>query len=480
MTLVETAPPMISEKPAPAAPEVVAAKTTMAEGGLESIRYGLIQTDISRNTACWMVAFFMAALFAVPILQLAIEAKRGQGYPSLDLLDPPKNAAAALATGDARQSVRELKWLLNKDNLTRYEERLADNNAIKQKIQPRVQYALTKYLGFGNSMAIVARDGLKPSGWLYYQLGIDYIAGPGMLDPAFIRNQESLFFNDGEDDINCDPRKAIIRFHNDCAKAGVHLVFVPAPCKPMIQPAQLDRRLRFTGAIPTPNNRDYDRFVSELRAAGVDVYDQFIPKTLRSDDEPRYLEQDTHWTPQWMEEVARGLTEHVKSRVSLSSSQRQWKAEPMTVARVGDIVDALNLPDNQALFKPQEVTINRVVDAEAGTPLSSNADADVLVIGDSFSNIFHGKEKGWGEAAGFPEQIARFLDRDVEIMVRDGSAATDLRHELAERSQPLQGKRLIVWQVAMHELVVSNWQIIPINHNQTDATDAPAMTKAHP
>ena len=463
MTLVETAPPRTMEQ---RAAEVVPAMTTMAEGGLESIRYGLIQTDISRSTARWMVALFMLGLFAVPILQIAVEAKRGEGFQSLDLLKPPKNAAVALAKGDVRQSVDEMKWLLNKDNLTRYEEKLADNNVIKQKIQPRVQYAMTKYLGFGNSMAIVARDGLKPNGWLYYQLGLDYIAGPGLLDPSFIKNQESLFFNDGEDDINCDPRKAIIRFHKDCEKAGVHLVYVPAPCKQMIQPGQIGGRLKINGEMPTPNNRDYERFVADLRAAGVDVFDHFIPKTIRADDEPRYLAQDTHWTPQWMEQVARQLSDHVTSRASLPASQRQWKVEPTQVARVGDIVDALNLPDDQTVFEPQEVTIHKVVDAETGKALESKADADVLVIGDSFSNIFHGKEKGWGEAAGFPEQIARFLGRDVEIMVRDGSAASDLRRELAERDEPLKGKRVIVWQVAMHELVVSNWQVIPIESSQ--------------
>jgi alginate O-acetyltransferase complex protein AlgJ len=229
----------------------------------------------------------------------------------------------------------------------------------------------------------------------------------------------------------------------------------------------MGRRLRFAGEAPTPNNRDYERFVAELRAAGVDVFDGFIPKTIRAEDEPRYLEQDTHWTPQWMERVARELSEHVKSRMSLPASQRRWKVEPSQVARVGDIVDALNLPDDQTLFEPQEVTINQVVDVETGKPLESKPDADVLLIGDSFSNIFHGKEKGWGEAAGFPEQIARFLGRDIEIMVRDGSAATDLRRELAARDEPLKGKRVIVWQVAMHELVVSNWDVIPIDSNRS-------------
>jgi hypothetical protein len=61
--------------------------------------------------------------------------------------------------------------------------------------------------------------------------------------------------------------------------------------------------------------------------------------------------------------------------------------------------------------------------------------------------------------------------------VRDGSATSDLRRELAERPEPFRRKRLIIWEVAMHELVVGNWQIIPINSNQSDATKA---TKPQP
>lgn len=472
MTVLETTlPPKLD------APVDAAGPTTMEQGGTESLPQGVIRTDVSRSTAKWMTILFVAGIFALPAMQLAVGLVRGDRLQELDLLKPPAKSALALSKGDVRGAARELKWLLKKDNLHAYEEALKDNSYAKRLVQPRVQLAMSSYFGFGNPMAIIARDGFKPNGWLYYQLGVDYLAGPGLLDPNYIHLQEQGYLDEGDEDVNCDPRKAIVRFHEDCARAGVHLVYVPVPVKPMIVPAQMGRRLRFTGEIPTPNNRDYERFIADLRAAGVDVFDSYVPKTIRADDEPRFLEQDTHWTPQWMEQVARELAGHVKGRVSLPPSDRAWKVEPTRVARVGDVVDALNLPDDQTLFQPQEVTINRVLGADTGKPLESNPDADVLVIGDSFSNIFHGKRKRWGDAAGFPEQIARFLGRDVDIMVRDGSAASDLRRELAGRPQPLRGKRVIIWEVAMHELVFANWQVIPIDANQSDAA---VVTKAQP
>ena len=48
----------------------------------------------------------------------------------------------------------------------------------------------------------------------------------------------------------------------------------------------------------------------------------------------------------------------------------------------------LRLPDDQAMFEPETVTIEPVVTAD-GTPWSKSADAEVLVLGDSFVEGVH-------------------------------------------------------------------------------------------
>jgi len=54
---------------------------------------------------------------------------------------------------------------------------------------------------------------------------------------------------------------------------------------------------------------------------------------------------------------------------------------------VGDIVDMLKLPEGQSFFQPQTVTIHQVQDV-AGAPWEPDPTGDVLLLGDSFTNVF--------------------------------------------------------------------------------------------
>ncbi len=197
----------------------------------------------------------------------------------------------------------------------------------------------------------------------------------------------------------------------------------------------------------------------------MDVFDEFAPRTLTPGTEPLFLEQDTHWTPQWMETVAAQLAEHIKKQISLPAPSYPFAviSEEADAERVGDIVDTLHLPGNQKLFPPQEATIHRVIDAKTKEARPWREDSDVLFIGDSFSNIYSAKQMGWGTAAGFPYQLSKHLGRDLDALIKNGGAASELREQLDERPQPLKGKRLVIWEVAQHELTCSNWKVLPIS-----------------
>src|SRR6267142_3435222 len=323
---------------------VAAESTSMSFSGLESLQKGLIHTDISPKIARWMVGLFIGGLAIVPLTQLIVELLSPHRHvQELDLFRAPQ-VDSRMGEGRLHHSARVLKAWVNKEHLAKYEDDLKEQSIIRHVIQPRVQLAMTKYLGFGNAAAIVAREKfVRPNGWLFYQLGVDYLAGPGMLHPDFIKHRERKMFDEGEEDVCADPRKAIIQFHKDCQAAGAHLVFVPVPVKPAIQPAKLEGR-RLKHPEPVAQNRDYAKFVADLRAAGVDVFDEFAPTTLKPGMEPLYLEQDTHWTPQWMETVAAQLAEHIKKQVSLPAPNYPFAvvSEEADAARVGDIVDTLH------------------------------------------------------------------------------------------------------------------------------------------
>jgi hypothetical protein len=163
-----------------------------------------------------------------------------------------------------------------------------------------------------------------------------------------------------------------------------------------------------------------------------------------------------------MEHVAKELAEHVKAKVKLPPARLDVKVEEEEVENFGDIVVTLGLPKSQTLFEPQTVTIHRVLDAASGEPIAFREDADVVFLGDSFSNIYSAPQMNWGDAAGLHYQLARELGRPIDALVENGQSATVLRQKLANRKDPLKGKRVLVWEVAMHELCKSNWKVVPI------------------
>ena len=73
------------------------------------------------------------------------------------------------------------------------------------------------------------------------------------------------------------------------------------------------------------------------------------PPALAPGEPPRFLAQDTHWTPAWMEAVAGQLARFVREQAPLPAvPPPAWKVVPQPVSRVGDMVDMLKLPAGPA------------------------------------------------------------------------------------------------------------------------------------
>jgi alginate O-acetyltransferase complex protein AlgJ len=101
-----------------------------------------------------------------------------------------------------------------------------------------------------------------------------------------------------------------------------------------------------------------------------------------------------------------------------------------------------------------------VVQAD-GSPWRSSREADVLVLGDSFSNIYTLESLGWGTSAGFVEQLSYGLRRPVDRLVQNDQGAFATRAMLGRDSRRLDGKRVLVYQFAARELAFGDWQVIP-------------------
>jgi hypothetical protein len=405
-----------------------------------ALKRGIIHTDVSPGVARGMVAAFVFMIVAVPLGQVVYELARQERVQALDVFT---------------------HWPTRTTN-RQYEQELEKSSAVRRGVQPYVQYGLTRWGGFGNVKATVGRDG-----WLFYTPGVDAVTGPGFLDPDVLYLRRKRALDEGHaEPLHPDPRPAVLQFRRDLAARGVRLVLLPVADKATVQGSQLTGRLDPRQPVSVPHNPDVARFAREMRAAGVGVSYPF-PGLVGSWEEPRYLVQDTHWTPQFMDRVARGLAANIRDSGVLPPppAPRAFAVETKPVSRVGDLVDMLQLPAGQSIFRPQAVEVQQVFAPGGGLWQPSRA-ADVLLLGDSFTNIYSAPEMGWGESAGFAEHLALHLGRDLDVIaVNDnGASATRqaLARDLARGKDRLAGKKLVVWEFAARELAVGDWRPVEL------------------
>ncbi len=405
----------------------------------ENLRRGIIRTEISRPMAAVLVSAFLIFIYAIPVGQAVLEKKDGQDILIADLFRHAPTRA----------------------RLKQFEDDLEQASYPKAWTQPRLQEALTRWGRVGNKKAVVGQ-----SGWLYYKPGITYVGGPAFLDPRSLDGRVRAALDAGEPPLSPDPRVAIVAFNKVLAERGIKLVVFPVPDKAMLQPLELHGRGDARQIQPVPVNPDFERLLGDLRAAGVVVFDA-TPPALGPGEPPRYLEQDTHWTPGWMEAVAGDLAHYLREtrilpREPNPAAPKLTRVE-LPVSRVGDIVDMLKLTDGQTIFPPRTVTIHQVHDA-AGAEWEPDPKGDVLLLGDSFSNIYTLDQMGWGSAAGFGPQLAFALGRGVDVIAQNDSGAFATRQalarELAGDPQRLAGKRVVVWEFASRELAVGDWKAV--------------------
>jgi hypothetical protein len=400
------------------------------------LKRGIIDTRISRGVAIAMTVLFLLLIYSVPIAQVVLEKKGGDDVMELDLF----------------------RHLPTKERLRQFEDDLVQASYVKEAVQPRVQSWLTRWGRVGNKMAVVGQGG-----FLYYRPGISLLAGPGFLEPDVLRGRERVALESGDPAVQPDPRPAILAFAKALAQRHTKLVLFPVPDKAMLQPIELHGR-GGGDRIPVPRNTDWARFVNEMGAAGILIYDP-SPSELVRGERSRFLVQDTHWTPEWMQEVAMGLALFVKRSANLESPEPvpAWREDAQIVERVGDVVDMLKLPEGQALFAPQRVEIHQIQD-ETGAPWQPDPDADVLLLGDSFTNVFSLEPMGWGEAAGLAPQLARALGRNVDVIAQNDSGAFATRElllqELEGGRDRLARKKVVIWEFASRELAVGDWKNI--------------------
>ena len=86
----------------------------------------------------------------------------------------------------------------------------------------------------------------------------------------------------------------------------------------------------------------------------------------------------------------------------------------------------------------------------------SDPTAEIVLLGDSFTNIYSAKSLNWGERAGFAEHLAMNLGQPLDVIAKNGQASTGVRLDLARRGrEELKKKKTVIWAIAARDLFLS-------------------------
>ena len=445
------------------------------------------RTEFSGGVKWMLLVAGLATLFGVPAGQAYREMRTsdGDGHDGtrpqcLEIFQALPRALAAY-----RQSSGSWRSRLLRSNavvvqaMEDYEKDVQAESFLTRWGVPWTQEMLI-YAGSGNEKGYVGRDR-----WLFYRPGIDYCTGPGFLDPQYLARETNVPARP-QPARQPDPRAAIFQFQRQLAERNIRLVVMPVPGKATIHPERFSSRYgrRRLGI----HNPSYRRLLHQLEAEGVlvcDVTDALVAYRQRTGN-AAYLATDTHWRPAAMELAAEQLARLIEEKIAFDTARgnSRWRRMSRQVTNLGDIASMLKLRPNQTLFDQEEVTIHPVVEA-VGTPWQPDSAAEVLLLGDSFANIYSLQMMNWGAAAGLAEQLSYALGRSVDTITRNDQGAFATREllgrELSRGADRLAGKKVVVWQFAARELLVGDWKLLDMTPRpSTDTEGHTAPSTANP
>ena len=425
-------------------------------------------TQLTKPVKWFLVLSFLVTICAIPLIQYFIELRSDRAATKSWLPKAFSVFSFADQSRELEKIGRQGGGLLNTLDLTRFinakimekgarfESTIEEESWLQKVAAPSVETVLIRVLGSGSQNVYCGRDG-----WLFFRPTIEYLTGPGFLDPAALELR--IRSAAPREPVQPDPIKAIVDFREQLAKRGIELVLLPSPAKATIYPERFSSRYEHP-SVPL-QNASFREFSRRLASHGVRVFDPAPLLMQAKSTQELFLKADTHWTPAGAELVARGLADYlVKNRLLPLRTPQQYVRVAGFAANNGDLAKMLKVPDAYGYAK-QQVELHPVT-LPGGTPWAPSRDADLLILGDSYANIFSLDGMGWGTGSGLVQQLSFFLQRPVDsILINDkGSFATrqQLGNELRRGQDRLLGKKVVVYEFATRELAIGNWKLIDL------------------
>jgi len=410
---------------------------------------GWERTEISRPVSVVLSVLFAAGLLLVPLADGLLGSWNQPWQSALSGLANVARAARADAPWTGRLLGANRAAL---GAIANFETSLEDSSALVAAVRPATLDALLRFGGAGSEEAYVGRDG-----WLFYRPDVD----------ALLRPREQLV----------TAAQGVAEFAAQLAERGVRLVLIPTPGKASIHPEQIarggagDARPLMPAGWGQFSGLVAEAWEKETAARGLSgqpaplVIDPSVLLRQRAvtSGEPQYLLNDSHWSPEAMESVAVEIARAVGEATAEASPE-----DARSVEALGDTARMLELPEGSPLRKKQRVNITPV---DNWTP---DRQARVLLLGDSYTNIYSAGDLGWGTHAGLAERFSRWLGAAVDRLARNDAGALEARRMLAASAAKdpawLEGKDVVVWQLALREVVDGDWQPVALT------TEAPSSS----
>ncbi|WP_457577136.1 alginate O-acetyltransferase AlgX-related protein [Desulfomarina sp.] len=414
-------------------------------------------TDISRNMAAFLMISFLFIICSVPLVQVGLD--RGRDFGPFFRLPPAESLTGRSEDLSLPEKIDRLDKKIIQ-NMRKLETSLEEGSFLRKLFLPPLQYLFLQYLGQGNEKVVAGSH--EPS-FLFYTAALDYLTGQPFLNPDQLEKR-ATGHEIWERAVQPDPVAAIVHFRDQLAARSIELLVVPIPVKAGIEPERLVAKESFVRPL---HNRSWSRFMEKLSGENITVFDAGAVLVDYSRKKGgAFLQYDTHWQPGAMEAVAGELAGFIKETYTLPPGKNDFSLQPVAVRNTGDLARMLTLPESMTLLNDQEVVVNQVLGEDGGF-VKGDPESPVLLLGDSFTNIFSFRGLHWSFAGGLAEHLGYRLGQLVDCLARNDSGAYATREllaaDLARGRDRLAGKRLVIWEFSERELSSGDWKILSLD-----------------
>ena len=383
--------------------------------------FSVLKMKRFRDPRWFLILLFLGIVGCVPLVQLLKEAREENGIQAFQLFGQAPTAS----------------------NLRNFEQGLERANWLGRLTRPWIISLQFHWLKDGAEKVLIGKEG-----WYFYKPGLQYMLSRDEGAKISATN---------------DPIKAIVHFRDQLAARGIKLVVMPVPNKESIYPDFVSARAEAQRTVMAPRTQE---LLGDLRRAEVEVIDLFkvfgeARKQSSGSHEELYLEQDTHWSPAGVDLAAKAVARRLLELGLIREGDVKYAERPATAKRLGDLLRMLQVPAIEKSIKPESVECMQVVRSENSEPYRDGAEAEVLVLGDSFLRIY---QQDAPTAAGFIAHLAQELKQPLMSLVNDGGGSTLVRQEL--RAQPifLKNKKVVIWEFVERDigLGIEGWKMVKL------------------